>query len=107
MPDRRCEGPCGPARLGLAVVQIDRSVVAPVVGDRARGNHADDSAASAEEPTVRARLDVPARTIAKIALAIVVLWLLVRISTILIEVFCALLLTAALDPVVTRLERRG
>jgi predicted PurR-regulated permease PerM len=59
------------------------------------------------EPTVRARLEVPTRTIVKVALALLVLWLGVRLASVLLEVFCALLLTAALDPLVTRLEGRG
>lgn len=64
-------------------------------------------AAEAEIPAMRARIEIPTRTIAKIVLAIVIVWLAVRLSSVLLEVFCALLLTAALDPLVTRLEVRG
>jgi predicted PurR-regulated permease PerM len=59
------------------------------------------------EPTVRTRIEVPTRTIVKIAVAIVMLAVLERIWGILLQVFIALLVTAALDPVVTRLEMRG
>jgi predicted PurR-regulated permease PerM len=67
------------------------------------------AAASTEDdpPSVRARIEIPTRTIAKVVLAIVVVWLAIRLSSVLLEVFCALLLTAALDPLVTRLEERG
>jgi predicted PurR-regulated permease PerM len=64
-------------------------------------------AAEAESPTVRARIEIPTRTIAKIVLAIAIVWLAVRLSSVMLEIFCALLLTAALDPLVTRLEERG
>ena len=57
--------------------------------------------------TVTTRIELPARTIARVILTLVVLWLLSRLGTILLLLFIALLLTAALDPVVSRLERRG
>ncbi|MGI8477123.1 MAG: AI-2E family transporter [Thermomicrobiales bacterium] len=59
------------------------------------------------EPIVRARLEVPPRTIATVALGILLIWLALKLSSVLLLVFIALLLTAALDPLVTRLERRG
>jgi predicted PurR-regulated permease PerM len=62
---------------------------------------------SSDEPVVRARLEVPPRTIATVAIGLLLIWLLIRLSGVLLEVFLALLLTAALDPLVTRLERRG
>jgi predicted PurR-regulated permease PerM len=61
----------------------------------------------ADEPVVRARLEVPPRTIATVAIGLLLIWLLIKLSTVLIQVLLALLLTAALDPLVTRLERRG
>ncbi|MFL5758358.1 MAG: AI-2E family transporter [Thermomicrobiales bacterium] len=59
------------------------------------------------EPTVRARLEIPPRTIATVAIGLLVIWVLIKLVSILLLVFLALLLTAALDPLVTRLERRG
>jgi predicted PurR-regulated permease PerM len=60
-----------------------------------------------DEPVVRARLEVPPRTIATVAIGLLLIWLLIQLSSVLLQVFLALLLTAALDPLVTRLERRG
>lgn len=60
-----------------------------------------------ETQVVRARLEVPPRTFFNVALGIFLIWLAIRLSDVLLQVFCALLLTAALDPVVTRLEHRG
>jgi predicted PurR-regulated permease PerM len=60
-----------------------------------------------DEPVVRARLEVPPRTIVTVAIGLLLIWLLVKLSAVLIQVFLALLLTAALDPLITRLERRG
>jgi predicted PurR-regulated permease PerM len=59
------------------------------------------------EPAVRARLEVPPRTIATVAIGIFIIWVVVQLASIFLLVFLALLLTAALDPLVTRLERRG
>jgi predicted PurR-regulated permease PerM len=57
------------------------------------------------------RLELPPRTIAQailiLAAAPIALWLLTQVSPILLDLLIALLLTAALDPAVTRLERRG
>ena len=62
-------------------------------------------------PAAVVRLELPPRTVAKAVLVLVAapvaLWLLAQVTTILIELLVALLLTAALDPAVTRLERRG
>lgn len=60
-----------------------------------------------EEQLVRARLEIPPRTFLTVAIGIFLIWLMIQLSDILLQVFCALLLTAALDPVVTRLEHRG
>ena len=57
--------------------------------------------------TVTTRLELPTRTIAKVILTLAVLWLVGRLWTLLLLLFVALLLTAALDPIVSRLERRG
>ena len=62
---------------------------------------------SADEPVVRARLEVPPRTIATVAVGLLLIWLIVQLSSVVLLVFIALLLTAALDPLVTRLEHRG
>src|SRR5690242_19115008 len=57
------------------------------------------------------RLELPPRTIAQailiLAAAPIALWLLTQVSPILLDLLIALLLTAALDPAVSRLERRG
>ena len=50
---------------------------------------------------------MPAKTIAKIILTLVILWLLARLWTILLLLFIAVLLAAALNPVVRRLQRAG
>ncbi len=59
------------------------------------------------DPAVTTRLELPTRTIAKVILVLAGLWLLGRLWSLLLLLFIALLLAAALDPVVTRLERRG
>jgi predicted PurR-regulated permease PerM len=56
---------------------------------------------------VTVRHDVPVRTILTVAGVLAGLWLLAQLWTLLLTVFIALLLTAALDPPVSRLERRG
>ena len=57
------------------------------------------------------RHDVSARTVVKVvavtALTIGGLWLVLKLATILLLLFVAFLLTAALDPIAGRLERRG
>jgi predicted PurR-regulated permease PerM len=65
------------------------------------------SPTDSNEPSVRARLEVPPRTIATVAIGIFIIWVLIQLASIFLLVFLALLLTAALDPLVTRLERRG
>jgi predicted PurR-regulated permease PerM len=56
---------------------------------------------------VTVRHEVPLRTIATVLAVLAVLWLLAQLWTLLLSLFVALLLTAALDPPVSRLERRG
>lgn len=56
---------------------------------------------------VTTRLELPYRTIARVVLSLALLWLLGRLWTLLLLLFIALLLAAALDPVVARLQRRG
>jgi predicted PurR-regulated permease PerM len=56
---------------------------------------------------VTSRIDIPAKTIAKIILTLVIIWLLARLWTILLLLFIAVLLAAALNPVVRRLQRTG
>lgn len=60
-----------------------------------------------EEQNVRARLEIPPRTFLTVAIGIFLIWLLIKLSSVLLLVFMAMLLTAALDPVVTRLEKQG
>ena len=56
---------------------------------------------------VTVRHEVPLRTLATGLAVLAVLWLLAQLWTLLLSLFVALLLTAALDPPVSRLERRG
>jgi predicted PurR-regulated permease PerM len=56
---------------------------------------------------VTVRHEVPLRSIATVLAVLAVLWLLAQLWTLLLSLFVALLLTAALDPPVSRLERRG
>jgi predicted PurR-regulated permease PerM len=56
---------------------------------------------------VTVRHEVPMRTILTVAGVLAGLWLLAQLWTLLLALFIALLLTAALDPPVSRLERRG
>jgi predicted PurR-regulated permease PerM len=60
-----------------------------------------------DEQIVRARLEIPPRTFITVAVGIFLIWLMIQLSDVILQIFCALLLTAALDPVVTRLEHRG
>jgi predicted PurR-regulated permease PerM len=63
--------------------------------------------AEGDEFMVRARLEVPPRTIVTLAFGLFLIWLVIKLSSVLLLVFLALMLTAALDPFVTRMERRG
>src|SRR5215212_1918802 len=56
---------------------------------------------------VTMRLELPYKTIAKVVVTLAVLWLLARIWTILLLVFIAVMLAAAINPVVRRLQRAG
>ena len=72
----------------------------------------DTSGTPVEPPTGTAsttttRIELPAATIAKVVLTLAILWLVGRLWTVLLLVFIALLIAAALDPIVGRLERRG
>ncbi len=67
----------------------------------------DGGGASRNGSTPRIGFDLPTPTLLKVVLLLVGLWLLARLWSFLVLVVAALLLTAALDPLVTRLERRG
>jgi len=56
---------------------------------------------------VTTRIELPAKTIAKVVLTLAILWLLQRLWTILLLLFIAVLLAAALNPLVKRLQQRG
>src|SRR3954464_7834112 len=56
---------------------------------------------------ITVRHEVPVRTVVTVVAVLAGLWLLAQLWTLLLSLFIALLLTAALDPPVTRLERRG
>jgi predicted PurR-regulated permease PerM len=56
---------------------------------------------------VTTRIELPAKTIAKVVLTLAILWLLQRLWTILLLLFIAVLLAAALNPLVKRLQHRG
>jgi predicted PurR-regulated permease PerM len=53
------------------------------------------------------KIELPWRTVAKVILILVLIWLLLRLWSILLLVMIGLLLSAALDPAVAMLERRG
>jgi len=65
------------------------------------------TSADGDEQTIRTRLEIPPRTIMTVAVGIFLIYLTIQLSSVLLQIFIALLFTAALDPVVTRLERRG
>ena len=67
----------------------------------------DGGTSPATVPTVRTRLELPTWTIVKVVLVLAVIWLLSRLWTLLLLLFIAALLAAALEPVVSRLDRRG
>jgi predicted PurR-regulated permease PerM len=56
---------------------------------------------------VMVRHELPIRTIVTVLAVFAVLWLLVQLWSLLLSLFVAFLFTAALDPPVSRLERRG
>jgi predicted PurR-regulated permease PerM len=56
---------------------------------------------------VTVRHELPVRTIVTVLAVLAVLWLFAQLWSLLLSLFVAFLLTAALDPPVTRLERRG
>lgn len=56
---------------------------------------------------ITVRHEVPVRTIVTVVAVLGGLWLLAQLSTLLLSLFVAFLLTAALDPPVSRLELRG
>src|SRR5215210_1639959 len=66
-----------------------------------------ESGATFVPTTVTVRHEVPLRTIVRVLAVLAVLWLLAQLWPLLLSLFVAFLLTAALDPPVTRLERRG
>lgn len=53
------------------------------------------------------RIELPAKTIAKVVVTLAILWLLARLWTILLLLFIAVLLAAALNPLIKRLQRQG
>jgi predicted PurR-regulated permease PerM len=58
-----------------------------------------------EPPLIRVRLDVPVWLILKVVAVLVALFILQTLTVVIIEIFVALLIAAALDPVVTWLQR--
>jgi predicted PurR-regulated permease PerM len=84
-----------------------------VVTERAPAVGTNDRAASPEEPArqpglrTTTRIELPWRTIARILLVLAVLWLLYELRGFLLTFLIALLLTAAFDPPVRWLQRRG
>lgn len=68
---------------------------------------ADERSHRADAPALTVRHEVPARTIVTALAVVAGLWLLVQLWTLLLSLFVAFLLTAALDPPVGRLQRRG
>jgi predicted PurR-regulated permease PerM len=56
---------------------------------------------------VISKLELPAATIARVILTLAIIWLLTRLWSILLLIFIAMLVAAALYPPVKRLEGRG
>src|SRR4051794_2879734 len=56
---------------------------------------------------VTVRHEVPVRTVITVVAVLGALWVLAQLWTLLLSLFIALLLTAALDPPVSRLQHRG
>ncbi|MEA2583031.1 MAG: hypothetical protein QOF33_1116, partial [Thermomicrobiales bacterium] len=53
------------------------------------------------------RIELPFKTIARVILTLAFLWLLARIWNILLLLFIAVLLAAAVNPIIRRLQRQG
>ena len=67
---------------------------------------AEAATGSAAKRTNPVGFDLPTPTLLKVVLLLVGLWLLTRLWSLFLLIFSALLLTAALEPLVARLERR-
>ncbi len=61
----------------------------------------------ANSSLVTSRIELPAKTIAKVILTLVIIWLLTKLWTILLLLFIAVLLAAAVSPPVRRIQRLG
>lgn len=86
----------------------DRSLVVERAGEDASPVASPGGVRLAEtSPALTTRIELPTRTIFKVVLTLGLLWLLVKLWSLLLLLFVGLLLAAALDPLVTRLERRG
>jgi predicted PurR-regulated permease PerM len=72
-----------------------------------KGRRLIDSKERHDQRQVVSKLELPARTIARVIITLVIIWLLTRLWSVLLLGFIALLVAAALDPAVRRLERRG
>ena len=86
---------------------MERTRTPATLADHASAGASDGGPPPATASTVTTRIELPTRTIVKVVLTLAILWLLGRLWTLLLLLFIALLLAAALDPVVGRLERRG
>jgi predicted PurR-regulated permease PerM len=71
------------------------------------GRHRIDAQQSGQPPQVISKLDLPWRTIVKVILTLVIIWLLTRLWSTFLLGFIALLIAAALFPLVRWLELRG
>lgn len=60
-----------------------------------------------EEEKTTMRLEIPIRTIVKVALSLLAIWLLLKVTGIILQVFLAFLLATAMLPLVRRLRNRG
>lgn len=77
------------------------------VGQRRRGRHYIDAQRRRQPLQVISKLELPARTIVKVILTLVILWLLNRLWPTFLLGFVALLIAAALFPIVRWLEHHG
>lgn len=77
----------------------------PVALSDASGNSHLLEATAPEPPLIRVRLDLPVWLILKVIAVLVALFVLQTLTVVVIEIFVALLIAAAFDPLVTWLER--
>lgn len=87
------------------VVESERTSSPVALTEASADSHPPEPPAP-EPPLIRVRLDLPVWLILKVVLVLVALFVLQTLTVVVIEIFVAMLIAAAFDPVVTSLERR-